>query len=77
MNIKLGIYRNNVDFLNMLWDRDPTQTVNDFVSRAALATGVPCIVVAHYLGEHIGFTDDVNKKIKNLMEFYGYENVEE
>jgi len=76
MIVKLGTYRKNVEFIRALWDKGGN-TVNDFVPKASIATDVPCIVVAHYLGEYIGFNEELQEKIKVLVDFYGYTAIEE
>jgi hypothetical protein len=77
MRVEIGRYRNSKDFILYLWNKDKSNDHNSFVANAAVATGVPCIVVAHFLGEIIGFTPEVNAIMKRLTKFYGYTEVVE
>lgn len=42
------------------------------ISLCATSTGCPCVVVAFYLGEDIGFTPEVIDAINRFVKFYGY-----
>jgi len=42
------------------------------VGLLATSTGCPCVVVAFYLGEDIGFTEELLGIISRLTKFYGY-----
>lgn len=50
--------------------------INYSISRIASYFFVPCIVVAYWIGEVQGFTPELNKKIDNLVSFYGYTKIE-
>jgi hypothetical protein len=42
------------------------------ISLCATTTGCPCVVIAFYLGEGIGFTPEVIDEINRFIKFYGY-----
>lgn len=79
MKVEIGLYRNNFDFIKHYYEREIQihKDVVKIISELSVATGVPVIVVAHYIGEIHGYTDEVNNTIKNLIEFYGYKEIKE
>lgn len=38
-------------------------------------THIPSVIVALWLGEEIGFNDEIVRKIKTLVNFYGYDTL--
>ena len=42
------------------------------ISLCATSTRCPCVVIAFYLGEDIGFTSEVIDEINRFVKFYGY-----
>lgn len=49
----------------------------DTVAMLATSTGVACIVVLYYIGEIMGFTDQIKDDMKRLAEFYQYTKFED
>lgn len=49
--------------------------VQKTVSMGAQITGVPCIVIAFWLGERIGWTVEILETISRLINFYGYTEI--
>lgn len=46
------------------------------IGHIASATMVPAIVVASYIGEIDGWSEELTKSIKTLQDFYGYTTIE-
>lgn len=58
------------------WYRSKGQgNLVDFIPMVSCSTMVPCIVVAFYLAEIIGFTPDMISYIQSLIAFYGYTQI--
>lgn len=45
------------------------------ISMGAQISGVPCIVVAYWIGNHAGWPQEAIDAIKSLIEFYGYTDI--
>jgi len=45
------------------------------ISMMAQATGVPCIVISHWLGVETNWHPDTVKSIQRLKDFYGYTEI--
>lgn len=71
MTIDLNKYRVNIPVIKAWIKQKHGQNPIDFASELAVATNVPIIVVFHYIGEIIGFSDELNDKIEKLKKFYG------
>lgn len=61
-------------FLSKL-ERDGAE-ISHAITETAVGTGIPIIVVCHFVGEFYGYTDEVKKKIKNISDFYGYGKID-
>jgi hypothetical protein len=46
------------------------------ISMIAVITSCPCVVVAYYAGEAFGWSTEVVKYIARLIEFYGYDQID-
>lgn len=70
MTLDADKYRLNVDAIKSLTkDKDDAERI-EFLGVLAIATGVPIIIVAVYLGELYGFSDALNATIGRLKAFY-------
>lgn len=75
MKLDADIYRVNIPSIKLLTeDKSPTERLK-YIGNIALITGVPIIIVSYYIGEIYGFSDELEAKIKKLMEFYIIEEV--
>ena len=54
------------------YKRTDQQNVGDAISVWATSTQCPCIALAFYISEHIGFTPELISKINGLIKFYNY-----
>jgi hypothetical protein len=70
MVIDLARYRIAFPQIKTFWERNQGRPISEFASRAAVASGAPIIVVYHYLGEIIGFNDEIKSAIERLKIFY-------
>lgn len=75
MTLDANIYRLNTKSIELLTIEKTPQERMEFIGNLAIITGVPIIVVACYMGELYGFTDELNNKIKRLMDFYTIKEV--
>lgn len=51
------------------------KNISHTVSMGAQITGVPCIVIAFWLGEHLGWSTEILTTIGRLKRFYGYTSI--
>lgn len=75
MTLDANIYRLNTKSIELLTIEKTPQERMEFIGNLAIITGVPIIIVACYMGELYGFTDELNNKIKRLMDFYTIKEV--
>ncbi len=76
MIVDLSHYRVNMPAVQRFCDlRLGDLGVERCMTELAITTSCPCIVIAFYIGELYGFTDEVNRIIKRLTEFYGYTEI--
>lgn len=75
MTLDANIYRLNTKSIELLTREKTPQERMEFIGNLAIITGVPIIIVACYMGELYGFTDELNNKIKRLMDFYTIKEV--
>lgn len=54
------------------YPNDPSRAIGQL----AAVTGVPCIVIAYYIGPLCNWHPDLIKSIKSLVDFYGYSEIE-
>jgi hypothetical protein len=74
--INLDHYRTNIPAVKRHCDGFLKEmSVDRCVTEIAISTHCPCIVIAHYVGELYGFTDEVNDVIDRLTKFYGYTEI--
>lgn len=75
MHIDLGAYEGSKNLIvNWLSGRDPKDLMHN-ISKIAVSTHCPCIVVAYFAGDALGWTEELVKHIKSLIEFYGYSEI--
>lgn len=73
MKIDLTRYVVNKKFVQNFYRAKKEQyDLGSAISMCATTTGCPCVVVAFYLGEDIGFTPEVIDSINRFVKFYGY-----
>lgn len=77
MIAKLGKYRANVPFVINYLKNNQGKPIGGLISQIAVATMVPAVVIAHYVGELQGYTPEVKDSIERLVKFYGYTDVSE
>lgn len=77
MIIRLGHYRTNFSYIKTLYEQQKPDKLEAWISLLAVTTGVPVIVVTWYMGEIIGFTDEVNAIIEHLKKDYAYKEIKE
>ena len=75
MILNANKYRINIPKIQSLIDNKPEEKYVIYIGAIALATNVPIIVVACYVGELYGFTEELRNYISRLMQFYCVEEV--
>lgn len=64
-------YRVNMKVVeSMMYEKKTPKDRMEFIGAIAVATGVPIIVVACYVGEIFGFTEELKAFIERLKAFY-------
>ena len=69
--MQIDKYRHNILPIVIKWRKDRPH--EDFITACgyiALSTNCPIIAIAYFIGETEGFTNDLNKYIKRLEDFY-------
>lgn len=75
MYVDVGAYdASKKAIVNWLSTRDQKDLISN-VSMIAVITSCPCIVVAYYAGEAFGWSDELIRYAKRLIEFYGYDTI--
>ncbi len=74
MVIDLNKYTVNKAFV-IQWYKDNGKDAEATISIMACSIMVPCLVLAFYLAEEIGFTEELIRKIDILIKFYGYKKI--
>lgn len=59
----------------MLKEKTPEERV-EAIGKLAIITGVPIVIVAVYIGELYGFTEQLNGKLVQLKAFYHIDDIE-
>lgn len=75
MHIDLDLYLINKPFVQYWYETNADKSINGAVSILAASTGCPCIALAFYLSEDLGFTPTLIHLINSLIEFYGYKEI--
>lgn len=73
MKLDLTKYVVNRNFVqNFYRTNKEVYGLGNSISLCATTTGCPCVAVAFYLGEDIGFTPEIIETIDRFAKFYGY-----
>lgn len=75
MRISLKQYEVNKSIVQNWYKDKGNSRPEDAVATMAIATMVPCIVVAYWIGEVTGYPEHIVTTIKNLTKFYGYTEI--
>jgi hypothetical protein len=75
MILDANAYRVNIPSIRLLTEDKSYDERMSYVGNISVITGVPIIVVLAYIGEIYGFTDEINKKMESLMNFYTVKEV--
>lgn len=62
-------------FIKSFIDSRPHFNYSRNLSEIAIATNTHIVVVSYFIGEILGFNDEIHDKIKRDMEFYGIKTV--
>lgn len=75
MTIDLNKTRVQASFMRRIYHRDTVKDANKRVSEIAGAVQTPCIALAFYLAEDIGYTPELTFLIDTLIKFYRYDQI--
>lgn len=75
MTLDCDRYRINIPNIKSLAEDKTEDQRIEMIGKLAIITGVPIIIVCHYIGELYGFTDKLQALIKRLKEFYTVDEV--
>ena len=70
MKVELGKYRVNTKYIQDWVRNKDISDIEDTANNISMSIFMPIIPVYWYLGEIIGFTPEILKKIEKLKEFY-------
>lgn len=68
-------YSVNISYVKAHLDARPGWKFSEEVGVLSIASGVPIIIVSHYIGELFGYTEEITSKIKRDMLFYSVVSV--
>lgn len=69
-------YRLSKDFVISLYkNKVGKEELQKLVSQIAVATGVPIVIVASYIGEEYGFSDALTSQIDRVKSFYNVKEI--
>lgn len=75
MHIDIAKYERSKSFVLDFYYGKGRKEVNYTVSMGAIIYMVPCIVIAYWLGEELGWPPEVVGKIDRLIKFYDYKEI--
>lgn len=75
MDINLNSYTAILEGVKTIIATNEHLTRSQMASLAAVATHAPVIVCCYYIGHLLGFDDNLNEKINNLVIFYKYDTI--
>lgn len=75
MTVDISKYEINKPFAIRYFEGAGGKSVNRSISMIASITGVPCIVVAYWLGDHAGWPQDAIDAVIRLKDFYNYSEI--
>lgn len=75
MTVDIDLYSANKQFVLNWFNSRGGKDVMRTISTMGSSTGIPCIVLAYWLGPETNWHPDVLKSIANLKEFYGYTEI--
>lgn len=76
MTIDIARYERNRNFVLGWFNTKGGKDINRTISMMAQATGVPCIVIAYWLGPETNWDQKVIDSIVRLKDFYGYSDIQ-
>lgn len=75
MVVDIDKYKANKEFVQRWLTKHQDKPIGPSIASMAVATMVPCIVVAYWAGEVTNWSQEVIYTIQRLKEFYGYHEV--
>jgi len=70
MNINAYRNKSNMDYIKMTLKKYSHRSDSDNATEIAAVTSIPIIAVFQLIGEYKGFSEEIERNIKNLREFY-------
>lgn len=75
MTLDLSLYEANKAFVQSWYTGKSNRDIKTAISMMSIATCVPAIVIAYWLGEITSWNDDIIHAISRLKDFYGYTEI--
>lgn len=75
MIVDLNDYKYLKPIVQMYLSRDLDKSDLDIIRDIAIPSNVPLVVVAHYMAQEIGMTEEIQQYIKDLTDFYQYSKI--
>lgn len=75
MKIDLSKYLNNLPVVKNYVLANPKMSISDKVTNLSIATYMPLIVCAYYIGKVEGYSSELDLKIQTLKQFYKYDEI--
>jgi len=75
MEIDLNLYSHYSKFVKEWYARNSEQGTGWTIGILAASTFCPCIAIAFYLAEDLGFTPQLVNSINILIDSYGYKKI--
>lgn len=77
ISFKLSTYRSNVPFIQHCYTYRHHNNLDKLLTEIAVSIETPCVVVAHFLREITGPSEELDASIASLIKQYNYgDNVE-
>lgn len=76
MTLDLQTYIVNKSYVQQWYRESHDKNISNAVSILASATQTPCIALAFYLAEELGFISEIVSMIERLVGFYDYKFIE-
>lgn len=75
MNIDISKFEKQKKFVIGWFNTKGGKNIERTISMMAVATFIPCIVIAYWIGEETNWDPQAVESIKRLTDFYGYKEI--
>jgi hypothetical protein len=75
MKLDLNRYRVNAPLIQKVCQNSPESDISDLISEFAVGSHCPLVALYFYVGEGLGYTQEITGVIDRLSKFYGYTEI--